>query len=688
METAPGSLLEAKRLRKVSEIVDDEPVFRDGLFKVLKWAMNYYQHPPGEVLSTALPVKLRQAAPQHEQIEYWSASNTEQSQLEQDLRRAPRQQALLQWLRQTGEATAEQISDAGFNRELLRQLQAKGLARSTSHSLQARAWQTKSVHNASDFSLNQAQQQAVTAITAKTDRFNCFLLEGVTGSGKTEVYIQVMAKVLEQGRQCLVLVPEIGLTPQTISRFESRFNCPVVSLHSGLGDTLRLQAWRQANDGSAGIVIGTRSAVFTSLAMPGLIVIDEEHDASFKQQDGFRYSARDLAVVRAREEDIPIILGSATPSLESLHNADQQRYQHLLMPTRSGSAGAAAMRLVDVEKQSLEYGFSESVLLNIDKHLQAGNQVLVFINRRGYAPVMHCQSCGWIAECDNCIAQLTVHSQPPGLRCHHCGKQDPLPRACPVCASRQLGTMGQGTQQIESRLQQRFNNFPVLRIDRDSTRSRKRLQAMLDQVHSGAPCLLLGTQMLAKGHHFPGITLVVIVDADSGLFSADFRGQEQMAQTIVQVAGRAGRAAQAGEVLIQSRHTSHATLQALTHLSYADFARQLLKERQLAQMPPYAWLALLRSDARSAASGQQFLQTVSELIQGICADSKLQVDCLGPLPAPMEKRAGRYRAQLLVKSMQRAQLHELLARLLPQVEQMKTPAGLRWSLDVDPLEMI
>jgi primosomal protein N' (replication factor Y) len=510
----------------------------------------------------------------------------------------------------------------------------------------------------------------------------------VTGSGKTEVYMQAMAQVLKQGRQCLVLVPEIGLTPQTISRFEKRFKCPVVNLHSGLSDTERLQAWRQAHAGTAGIVIGTRSAVFTSLARPGLIVIDEEHDASFKQQDGFRYSARDLAVVRAREEGIGIVLGSATPSLESLYNADRGRYQHLLMPQRSGSAATAPMRLVDIENQPLEAGFSETALLAMDKHLQAGNQVLVFINRRGYAPVLHCQQCGWTAECDNCVAQLTVHAQPPGLHCHHCGKQKSLPRACPNCASRQLDTMGLGTQQIESRLRERFTTVPVLRIDRDSTRSRKKLKAMLDQVNSGEPCLLLGTQMLAKGHHFPGITLVVVVDADSGLFSADFRGQELMAQTVTQVAGRAGRSDQAGEVLIQSRHCGHQTLQSLIQLSYADFSRQLLAERKLTAMPPFAWLALLRCEARSAETGLQFLQQIALQQQQLCQQFGLQVDCLGPLPAPMEKRAGRFRSQLSFKSEQRAQLHELLARLLPAIEAMKLPAGMRWSLDIDPVDMI
>ncbi len=688
LEIANGSELQADRLKPVDRLLDAEPVFSQGLFRMLRWAINYYQHPPGEVLSTALPVKLRQAASVQQLIEIWQVDRTASAEADALLQRAPRQKALFDWLQQHGPAAPDNIVAAGFTRALLRQLQEKGLIQALQQTLSNKPWKTGDCVRQSEIRLNDHQLDALEKINADDQGFSCFLLEGVTGSGKTEVYMQAMAQVLKQGRQCLVLVPEIGLTPQTISRFEKRFKCPVVNLHSGLSDTERLQAWRQAHAGTAGIVIGTRSAVFTSLARPGLIVIDEEHDASFKQQDGFRYSARDLAVVRAREEGIGIVLGSATPSLESLYNADRGRYQHLLMPQRSGSAATAPMRLVDIENQPLEAGFSETALLTMDKHLQAGNQVLVFINRRGYAPVLHCQQCGWTAECDNCVAQLTVHAQPPGLHCHHCGKQESLPRACPNCASRQLDTMGLGTQQIESRLCERFTTVPVLRIDRDSTRSRKKLQAMLDQVNSGKPCLLLGTQMLAKGHHFPGITLVVIVDADSGLFSADFRGQELMAQTVTQVAGRAGRSDQAGEVLIQSRHCGHQTLQSLIQLSYADFSRQLLAERKLTAMPPFAWLALLRCEARSAETGLQFLQQIALQQQQLCQQFGLGIDCLGPLPAPMEKRAGRFRSQLSFKSEQRAQLHELLARLLPTIEAMKLPAGLRWSLDIDPVDMI
>lgn len=688
MEIAEGSELDKQRLKPVSELLDKQPLFTPGLFKVLNWAIQYYLHPPGDAMATALPLRLRQGEALAPSIETWSVAVSDLQQADDVLRRAPRQRELLHRLAELGETDRDTLLTEGFTAALLKELQGKKLIE--------KKWRTEAlvVPQAGDKSsdghrqLNKDQKKAVTTILGAIDNFSCFLLDGVTGSGKTEVYMQVMQDVLDKGRQCLVLVPEIGLTPQTLTRFQERFSCPVVSLHSGLSDTERLRAWRLANAGIAGVIIGTRSAIFACLARPGVIIVDEEHDPSFKQQDGFRYSARDLAVLRGREENIPVILGSATPSLESLMNVQRGRYQRLNLPERAGLANPASMKLVDIADTLLESGFADSVLLNIDKHLRAGNQVLVFINRRGFAPVMHCLTCGWVAECDDCLAQMTVHSQPPGLRCHHCGQQEPVPAACPHCRSRELSTRGLGTQKVEQLLQRRFPAIPVLRIDRDSTRSRKRFKAMLEQVHSGEPCLLLGTQMLAKGHHFPGITLVVVVDADSGLFSADFRGQEHMAQTIVQVAGRAGRARQSGEVLIQSRHASHETLQALTRLDYGDFALRLLDERQQGGMPPFTHLALLRCEARSAETGLQFLMAARQQSAAIIEQDKLAVDCLGPLPAPMEKRAGRYRSQLSLQSEDRAALHTLLSQLLVGLDNLKAPTGLRWHLDVDPQDMI
>lgn len=687
MDIAAGSELDAQRLKQATQLLDSQPLFTPGLFRVLNWAIQYYLHPPGDAMATALPLRLRQGEAVAPSMETWSVTDIDQEQAEALLSRAPRQRQLLHCIAEMGEASRDALLKEGFTAALLRELESKQLIR--------KQWRSETLvtpeptdRSSGVRQLNEAQQQAVNAILDTTDKFSCYLLDGVTGSGKTEVYMRVMQDVLDRGRQCLVLIPEIGLTPQTLSRFQERFSCPVVSLHSGLSDTERLRAWRLANAGIAGVVIGTRSAIFACLARPGVIIVDEEHDPSFKQQDGFRYSARDLAVLRGREEAVPVILGSATPSLESLMNVQRGRYQRLCLPERAGTAKPANMQLVDVSEGIPESGFADSVLLKIGTHLDSGNQVLVFINRRGFAPVMHCLTCGWVAECEDCLAQMTVHSQPPGLHCHHCGQQEQLPVACPHCRSRELSTRGLGTQKVELLLQRQFPAVPVLRIDRDSTRSRKRFDAMLEQVHSGEPCLLLGTQMLAKGHHFPGVTLVVVVDADSGLFSADFRGQEHMAQTIVQVSGRAGRARQSGEVLIQSRHASHETLQALTQLRYSEFALRLLDERQLASMPPFSHLALLRCEARSAEQGLQFLQNAQQQAAMIIRQGQLHVECLGPLPAPMEKRAGRYRSQLSLQSEDRATLHGLLSQLLASLDNFKAPTGLRWHLDVDPQDMI
>ena len=500
--------------------------------------------------------------------------------------------------------------------------------------------------------------------------------------------MQVMQAQLARGRQCLVLVPEIGLTPQTISRFEQRFSCAVVSLHSGLNESERLRAWTMARDGSAGIIIGTRSAVFTPMAAPGLIIVDEEHDSSFKQQDGFRYSARDLALIRAREENICVVLGSATPSLESLHNAYSKKFKHLSLGKRAGATAARnSMSVIDIASETLNEGFSEQLLFRIGKHIKSGNQVLVFINRRGFAPILSCQDCGWIAECENCVAQFTVHANPPSLRCHHCGTFNQLPRFCQKCKSKALSTIGIGTQRIEAFLKKQFSGTEVLRIDRDSTRRKASLEKMLEQINRGDPCILLGTQMLAKGHHFPNITLVAIMDADGGLFSADFRGQEHMAQTIVQVAGRAGRAERPGEVLIQSRHSAHATLQTLSTGSYAEFAQLHLKEREDASMPPFAHLCLLRCEAADLKIAIKFMDKITGIADSLCQQGKLPVSSLGPIPAPMEKRAGRFRVHLLLKSKNRGALQSLLGQLCAHLENIKHPPKLRLSIDVDPQDL-
>jgi primosomal protein N' (replication factor Y) len=492
--------------------------------------------------------------------------------------------------------------------------------------------------------LNQEQQAAVDTVLAQSG-FNSYLLDGVTGSGKTEVYLQLIAHYLQQGQQVLVLVPEIGLTPQTLSRFRKRFSCPIDVIHSGLTDRERLAAWQLARNGQAGIIIGTRSAVFTPLARPGLIIVDEEHDGSLKQQDGFRYSARDIAIKRAYDEQCPIVLGSATPSLETLHNVQQGRYQQLILRHRATGAPPPKFQLLDIRKAPLEEGFSQNLLASI-KH-----------------------------------ARLTTHFQQQRLRCHHCEHQQPLPQSCPDCRSSQLHFQGIGTERSERFLQRQFPGTPVYRIDRDTTSRKDSLAKLVDEIHNGEPCILVGTQMLAKGHHFPDVTLVAMLDIDGGLFSADFRGPERMGQLLVQVAGRSGRANKPGQVIIQSHQPDHPLLQQLLKEGYGPFAQQLLAERQQLGMPPSGHIALIRADASKLQEAEQFLHDLRQTVQAN------GVQLLGPLPSPMTKRAGRFRAQLMLHSTERKNLHGTVKQLLHYGEQHTLGKRLQWSVDIDPMEM-
>ena len=687
IQSTAESALTDKQLKPALEYLETEPVLPDTMFRALIWASEYYQHPVGDVFANAIPKLLRSGAPTLEIREVLRARAASDPDQLTALRRAPKQQQLHAFVESNGQVSADQIKRAGFSLSLVRQLEHKKLVERAEITADdsARLALTNKPSSA-PLRLNSSQQDAVGIINAGSD-FHCYLLDGVTGSGKTEIYMQAMAKVLDAGAQCLLLVPEIGLTPQNLSRFQSRFSCPIVTLHSGMTDRERLRAWRIARSGEAGIVIGTRSAIFTPLARPGLIVIDEEHDSSFKQQDGLRYSARDFGIKRAQLESIPIVLGSATPSLESLHNAITGKFTHLKLTARAGNASKPRLRLSDISASQLDEGLSQELLIKIDKHLLQGNQVLLFINRRGFAPVLQCQQCGWASECTNCNARLTVHAKPPMLRCHHCEARAPIPSACPNCHARKLATLGAGTQKMEAFLKARLSQTPVLRIDRDSTRGKRAFQALFDRINQGESCLLLGTQMLAKGHHFPDVTLVAILDADIGLFSPDFRGQEHMAQTIVQVAGRAGRAEKPGEVIIQTRHSQHPALVNLVNASYEDYARDLLQERAQSKMPPFAHLALLRIESTFPDRGFNFSRDSLTQANALQTDFA-GIELIGPLPAPLEKKAGRHRFQLHIKSSSRPVLLRYLQQLTQALERIKSPAQTRWSLDVDPIDLI
>jgi primosomal protein N' (replication factor Y) len=509
------------------------------------------------------------------------------------------------------------------------------------------------------------------------------LLYGVTGSGKTEVYLHAIATVLTRGQQVLVLVPEIALTPQLIGRFRGRFDAPLAVLHSGLNDSERLAAWRSAREGTARIVIGTRSAIFSPLLRPGLIIIDEEHDPSFKQQDGFRYSARDLALVRAQRLGIPVVLGSATPSLETLARARKQPETLSHLPERAGSARPPRLALVDLRKHAVTQGIATPTIMAIQRHLEAGGQVMLFINRRGYAPVLFCPSCGWSAHCRRCDAHLTVHARGRDLICHHCGSQEPMLGGCPNCFA-DVKPVGQGTERIEETLQQMFADAPLARIDRDSMRRKGELEATLARVDRGEIRILVGTQMLTKGHDFPRVTLVVVLNADQGLFSTDFRAPERLAQTIVQVAGRAGRAERPGEVLIQTEYPDHPLLKLLLTGGYGVFAEGALTEREQSSWPPFARIALLRAEANDQNAPLQFLQAARKAANAYVVPG---VKLLGPAPAPMERRAGRFRAQLLLHAPTHSPLQKFMSGWLTAIAALPEARRVRWSIDVDAAEL-
>ncbi len=674
------------KLKPALELLDNTPVLPEELMRLLNWAVQYHHHPVGEVYATALPVLLRQgekAEARHKSCWRLSDSGHHFDAAELD-KRAPKQAALIRRLQQYPEQglLAEQLAEVQGNwQTAMAALVKKELV----HMHTAPSLEQGLGSDTQPPQLNPEQQAALDHIHQHRHSFSPCLLDGVTGSGKTEVYLRAIEQVIADGKQALVLVPEIALTPQLLDRFRRRFKLPLAVMHSAVSDRDRLNAWCYARDGEAAIVIGTRSAVFTPLKNPGIIIVDEEHDTSFKQQSGFRYSARDLAVVRGHQLNIPVVLGTATPSLESLHNVDLKRYQRLHLPQRAGEAKPPRIRLLDVRHQRMEDQLSEGLLHNIRAHLERGNQVLLFLNRRGFAPTLLCHECGWTAECRRCDAHMTLHQRLRQLRCHHCGSQRRVETQCPKCGSVDLRGLGSGTERIEQALREHFPDTPVDRIDRDSTRRQGSLEAILDAMHDGDARILIGTQMLAKGHHFPKVTLVGILDGDQGLFGIDFRAGERMAQLITQVCGRAGRAEQSGEVLIQTHHPEHPLLNLLCQQGYSAFARAALDERRLAALPPFSHMALLRAEANDAQLPNEFLE---QALDAAAPFNPGPVELYGPVPSPMERRAGKYRAQLLIQCEQRAPLHKMLEGWTLALRNLPLSRKVRWSLDVDPVDLI
>jgi len=680
-----SSTVPDERLRHALEILDAEPVLDEKLMALLLWASAYYQYPPGEVFAAALPVSLRQGKPVVDTQLCWLITDTGREVDIAALRhKAPVQARMLeQAAAAPGGLSKGQLRDISpaWTRSVNVLVDRGCLAtETTTRANPSLPMVARDLETAPELTAD--QDRAVTALRSEQN-FSVSLLEGVTGSGKTEVYFRCIRQQIDAGRQSLILVPEIGLTPQLVDRFRSRFREQVAVMHSGLSESDRLMAWRSACDGTAAVVIGTRSAVFSPLPHAGLIIVDEEHDSSLKQQEGFRYSARDLAVWRGRQLGIPVILGSATPSFESLENANAERYRCLRLPFRPGAAKPPSVSLIDLRKHEPRDGLTVPLIKVIHRHLDSDGQVLVYLNRRGFAPTLMCTVCGVLQECKRCDARMVFHSRRSRLICHHCGSDRPVPLACDDCDS-ELRPVGQGTERLEQALGDLFPDHELVRIDRDTTRKRGEIERRLRKVRDRKASLLLGTQMLAKGHDFPNVTLVAIVDADQGLFGTDFRSAERLAQSIIQVSGRAGRADRSGEVYIQTCFPEHPLLSMLVASGYSGFAKAAMQERRLSGWPPFSCLALLRAESARRPATYDFLDKARDLAVSFSGSG---LNLLGPAPAPMERRSGRYRGQLLVQADDRSVMQRFLT--VWRVELVKLRAGrrVRWSLDVDPVEL-
>ena len=669
------------KLKAITELLDNEPILDSQLLRLLTWSAQYYQFPIGEVMQTALPTLLRQGRGLDILFQHWQiiAHDNPEALLKRSIKQFDAYQVLK--LHPHG-ATENVLNLSGVETATLKALEKKGLleCRLEQHDFSPSTVQLAQV----PLIPNPDQKHAIQQILKAQQHYQAFLLDGLTGSGKTEVYLQVMYEVLKQGKQVLVLVPEIGLTPQTVARFKSRFHCDVALLHSGLNDSKRLQAWQHAQKGKASIIIGTRSAIYTPLPHLGLIILDEEHDLSYKQQEGFRYHARDIALYRGHLHHCPVILGSATPSIESYHLVELGKLHLLELNQRAGAAVLPKMQLIDLKIAKKKHGMSQTLINHIKHTLERKEQVLIFLNRRGYAPILLCESCGWQADCPHCDAHFTLHAQPYAhLHCHHCGSIHRLPEQCPACQKPSLKTLGAGTAKLEEHLQELFPHFDVIRVDRDSTSRVGSWQKIYDRIQQNKPNILLGTQMLAKGHHFPHVTLVAILDIDAGLLSVDIRAPERTAQLIVQVAGRAGRGEHKGTVYLQSHRPEHPMLNTLINHDYRTVAKQMLAERKIALLPPYRYTVLVRVDSKDRSYSQQFLADIAQQLRTMAAET---IDIWGPIPAPMERKAGRYRAHMVILSSDRAKLHFYLRQWWQHVLHLPRQHQLRLSIDVDPQE--
>lgn len=677
-----------ERIKSVLHILHDANPISLNLLQLLQFCSDYYHHPIGQTVLPALPARLRSDKPilikpvlQYRLRDYAPAielmpkRKTIARSIVEKLALHPCSLAQLKTL--SGSATAQ-----------LKWLEQEGWveqfeAATPSPALKGDVDVGDIPHTFANAHKLTDEQQTVVDCVLKTEGYGCFLLHGITGSGKTEVYVHLIDTVLRRGGQVLLLVPEINLTPQLEGYFLSRFpDALLVSLHSGLSENERLKHWQHAQTGAAQIVLGTRLSVFAELPKLALIIVDEEHDGSFKQQDGLRYSARDVAIFRASQSAIPIVLGSATPSFESYYNAQTGRYRLLRLTGRAqADARLPEVSCININQSVMKDGISEKLLREVGQRLERGEQSLLFINRRGYAPVLMCTECGWLSDCKHCAGKMVLHQKDNRLRCHHCGYQLRVPAACPGCRHAELLPVGSGTQRVESVLQERFPDARVLRVDRDSTRNKRTWEKMREQIHANEVDILVGTQMLAKGHDFPALTLVGVLNPDSALYSGDFRAAEKLFAQLMQVAGRAGRADKPGVVWIQTAFPDHPLFRCLQNHDFDGWAELQLKEREMAGFPPFVFQAVLRAEGLIESEVYAYLSHARQAAIGL----KHPVDILGVVPASLARRANHIRAQLLIQATTRRALQQFLRAWQPALLAMQTQK-LRCSLDIDPLE--
>ncbi len=675
LEIVAESDMDAARIKPIVQVLDDSPPLSARLLELLKFCSEYYRYPIGQTLLAALPTALRQSRPL--KIPYTYALSAQGQAWETLPPRRLVARRVLQRLA-TQPASLLELKTLASSAQL-KTLEAEGWLRRAPvvPSAPLVAADLAAAHTLTD-----AQQTVVDCIAA-SHGYRCFLLHGVTGSGKTEVYVHLMQRHLQRGEQVLLLVPEINLTPQLEQYFHQRFpTTPLVSLHSGLSEAARLAHWQQAQNGTARIVLGTRLAVFAELPQLGLILVDEEHDASFKQQDFLRYSARDVAIFRAHQCGIPIVLGSATPSLESYDNAQRGRYQLLQLTERAQAAAQLpTVRCLPLKQGQFTQGISHFLLDAVAQRLTRGEQSLLFINRRGYAPVLMCGECGWLSGCGQCAGKMVLHLETQRLRCHHCGASRRVPPVCPECGHAELLPLGSGTQRVEQVLRQRFPDARILRVDRDSTQHKRAWETMREQIRANEVDILVGTQMLVKGHDFPDLTLVGVLNPDSALYSSDFRAGEKLFAQLMQVAGRAGRAEKAGEVLVQTAFPDHPLFRALRRHDFVSWAENQLAERQMAGFPPFTFQVLLRAEGKDEAAVYAYLDQA----RAAAVELNLPVEVLGVVPAALPRRANHLRGQLLIQADSRRQMQQFLRAWQPLLAALPQRA-LRCSLDVDPLE--